>query len=137
MIRVVATLARRFAVFAPDGTPIIAGVGLWTDRDRARTWAGTMYGHDGSWAAAQGDGYAIRQVAIVDDEDTPPEATPDRRAAMIHAARAVLLGGCDDDEALALAICTVERLDPDPHMLRLAAQAKGLVDPQPGGAPCG
>lgn len=114
-------IAHRYALFDPEGVPILNAVGIWTDLDLVRTYAGTVYGHNGTWEACAAEGYAIRQVAIVDA--TQAEVPDD--VALLRAARQIVMRGHPDAEVLALALCTVERLDRDPQMLALAATTRG------------
>ncbi|MDG3040463.1 hypothetical protein [Roseicyclus marinus] len=116
-------IAQRFALFDPSGEPILNAVGIWTDIELVRTYAGTVYGHDGSWQACADAGYKIRRVAITEAE---PPAEPDD-VALLRAARRILMRGHRDAEVVALALCTVDRLDRDPKMLALSAQIRGAA----------
>lgn len=117
-------LAHRYALFDPEGVPILNAVGIWTDLDLVRTYAGTVFGHDGSWPACAAEGYTIRRVAIIDADgiDAPEDV------ALLRAARRILLRGQAETQVMALALCTVERLDSDPQMLAVAAQLRAQAD---------
>jgi hypothetical protein len=125
-------LAYRYALFNPLGEAILNAVGIWTDPELVMTYAGTVYGHDGTWQSCLEAGYTIRRVAISpadpSEDLTADQTDPAADVALLRAARCIVMRGHPDDEVLALALCTVERLDRDPQMLALAAATRGQAD---------